>query len=147
MATFVTWWTVLFYNSVVKQLIEVQQAPVDRASAELIGEGKAMPKRGQWFIVYCKDDSKKEKADFTYTCHCKRINNLEDFITELKQFLMEQRVIKKTNLKKEKRLLCPQSQAIEKFLSSQDVTKVVDKISKKRKIDTDDERYCPRQDG
>uniref|UniRef100_A0A1X7SMT4 ABC transmembrane type-1 domain-containing protein n=1 Tax=Amphimedon queenslandica TaxID=400682 RepID=A0A1X7SMT4_AMPQE len=31
MATFVTWWTVLFYNSVVKQLIEVQQAPVDRA--------------------------------------------------------------------------------------------------------------------
>uniref|UniRef100_A0A1X7TAY6 Uncharacterized protein n=1 Tax=Amphimedon queenslandica TaxID=400682 RepID=A0A1X7TAY6_AMPQE len=56
--------------------------------------------------------------------------DLEDFITELKQFLMEQRVIKKTNLKKEKRLLCPQSQAIEKFLSSQDVTKVLDQISK-----------------
>ncbi|XP_019859192.1 PREDICTED: uncharacterized protein LOC109587395 [Amphimedon queenslandica] len=53
---------------------------------------------------------------------------------------MEQRVIKKTNIKKEKRLLCPQSQAIEKFLSSQDVTKVVDQISRKRKLDTDDER-------
>lgn len=30
MVTFVTWWTVLFYNSVMKQQIEVLQAPMDR---------------------------------------------------------------------------------------------------------------------